>query len=61
MALDSHRRFEILDFEKAFKHLEESCLKERKKETKKKEKEIILDSMRIKNISMNRIYELSKR
>lgn len=55
MALDSHRRFEILDFEKAFKHLEESCLKERKKETKKKEKEIILDSMRIKNISMNRI------
>lgn len=32
MALDSHRRFEILDFEKAFKHLEESCLKERKKE-----------------------------
>lgn len=55
MALDSHRRFEILDFEKVFKHLEESCLKERKKETKKKEKEIILDSMRIKNISMNRI------
>lgn len=54
MALDSHRRFEILDFEKAFKHLEES-LKERKKETKKKEKEITLDSMRIKNISMNRI------
>lgn len=38
MALDSHRRFEILDFEKAFKHLEESCLKERKKETKKKKK-----------------------
>ena len=36
MVLDSHQHFEILDFEKAFKHLEESCLKERKKETKKR-------------------------